>query len=132
MTIFELESYGSICKELKRIEEKLKEMRSSILYPKISTFKPMIQSNEKHDFTDMEIKIEELEEFYLEKKKEKIIKLVEVENLIENFINPQDRLLMGYKYIDGLTFEQIGEKMKKSDKTIKRWHKRILNKMNNI
>lgn len=74
---------------------------------------------------DAEAELKELEEKAAKAK-------MEIEEVISNLKNEDYERLLIYRYIDWLTWDEIGERMYFSRSTVKRWHKEALEIMENM
>ena len=77
---------------------------------------------------DLLIKIEEMIQRYHEKELELFNKQLDIESSIEK-LEPLERNVLRYRYIDGLRFEEISCKIKYSYRTVRRIHKRSIEKL---
>lgn len=68
---------------------------------------------------DAEAELKELEEKASKTK-------MEIEEMIANLKNDDFERILTYRYIDWLTWDEIGERMYLSRSTVKRWHKEAL------
>jgi len=103
----ELKNYLRMSTELKRLEEKIKETRHTLEKPKGSVLSHMPRGGEYKDFTDVLNDLVELQEFYNVQAKAIIAEQLRVETAIDALSDPIERAVLGYKYVDGLTWEQI-------------------------
>lgn len=127
MTKEELKQYRSLKREIGLLEENIKTLRTSLFSaPKLDG---MPKSNYSADRTSEIIaKIVDLENLL----QDKIDKYIETRTEIEVCINslPADeRLLMRYRYIEGMSWEETAVAMHYSWQHIHRIHGRILQKM---
>lgn len=74
---------------------------------------------------DAEAELKELEEKAAKAK-------MEIEDSISNLKNEDYERLLIYRYIDWLTWDEIGERMYMSRSTVKRWHKEALETMESM
>ncbi len=67
---------------------------------------------------------------YEEKLAVKIAKLVAIENEIDSVIDrledPDERMVLHYRYINNYSWTRIGEEMAADSHTVRRWHDRAL------
>jgi RNA polymerase sigma factor (sigma-70 family) len=68
---------------------------------------------------------------YEEKLSDRIARLVrledEIDSVIEQVIDPDERMVLHYRYINNFTWERIGDLMNADRHTVRRWHERALN-----
>lgn len=74
---------------------------------------------------DAEAELKELEEKAAKAK-------TDIEEVISNLENEDYKRLLIYRYIDWLTWDEIGERMYMSRSTVKRWHKEALETMESM
>lgn len=127
MTKTELLAYKNIKSELQDIEKRIDELRKDARNPKGISYSDMprgrggpISSQQRY----IE-QLEELSQMYEEKKAD----LVETQIVIERAISslPSDlRLLMRYRYIDGLRWGQVNDMMYISETQSKKLHRKAL------
>ena len=122
----ELKNYLRLTVELKRLEEKMETLRNKIEKPKSAVFTDTAKGGEKKDFTDMLDDLIELQEYYSERAKPIIAEQIRIENAIAQLADPIERAIMGYKYIDGFTWEEICVKIKYSWVQTHKYHGRAL------
>lgn len=66
-------------------------------------------------------------------KVKKISKVTTFNELLDNCtISPEEKMLMRLHYIDKKDFRYIGDELGYTEVTMKRWHKRILQKLNKM
>ena len=126
MTKQELKNYSRMNKELARLEEKIKVLRNKIESPKSAVLSGVTSSGERKDFTDYIDNIVELQEMYNRRAKAIIEEQIRIENAIARLDNPIERAVLGYYYIDGLTWEQICVKVNYSWNRIHHFHRKAL------
>ena len=110
------------------IEElgKLREMSSSISSP---TWEERVQTSRNTDapFVRSVFKIMELED----KINAEIDNLVElkkqIRTVIDEVANTDERMVLRYRYIHNLTWEQIGDELHADRTTVYRWHNSAIN-----
>jgi len=72
--------------------------------------------------------LEELSDLYEDKKADFVETQIAIERAISS-LPPELRLLMRYRYVDGLKWEEVNEKMHISHMTSVRMHKMALKKL---
>lgn len=133
MTEKDLQSYRSLCREMKQIESKIKQLEHS----KYSIKSPSWSDMPKYNFRDNDkignilVNIEEQIEKYWEKYKELLELQSKIEKAIGN-LEPIEREVIRYKYFDNKRFEEISCIIKYSYITVRRIHKKAIEKIENI
>ena len=108
----DLKQYPYIRAELKQLEDEIAELRSAIESPPktILDGMPKAKARNKDKMADLIAKLADLQTAY-ETKWDRLIELRrEIETAIET-LEPQDRLLMRYRYIEGMTWPRVTEKI---------------------
>ena len=130
MTEQDLKNYSNIKKELKQINERIQELehaKHSISSP-IWSDMPTGGHGDHDKIGLMLIRIEEQTEMYWDKYNN----LLELQNDIETSIeklDPIERTVIRYKYFEGKTFEDIADIINYSFMTVRRIHKRSIEKL---
>ena len=131
----DLQSYISIKRELNQINERIQELEHAKYNISSPTWSDMPTGGHgDHDkIGTMLIRIEEQSEMYWDKYKD----LLEMQNKIEKAIEklePIEREVIRYKYFEGKTFDDIADIINYSFTTVRRIHKRSVEKlkMNNF
>lgn len=127
MTKKELLAYKSIKSELKDINKRIDELRKDARSPKGISYSDMPRGRGEPISSQQRYieQLEELSQIYEERK----AKLVDTQIAIERAISslPSElRLLMRYRYIDGMRWEEIAETMHISIGTFHNWHNKAL------
>ena len=133
MTKQELQQYGAIKREVEQIDEELARLKSSIMSARgqIITDMPRASSPEGDSLSKGVIKMLKLEHLYQDMRAALCDKQAEIERALKA-LNPTERRLMRYRYIDGMTWEKICVKMGYAWAQIHRKHKECLEKINMI
>ncbi len=129
MTKDELKQYIKLEKELKQLEEMLEKLENEIHSPKITRLSDMPKGGKPVDIEDKIIKLIELRDIYNDKWDKLIDERKRIEQAIEKLQDPIQRALMRYKYIDGLTWEEVCVKLSYSWRQTHRMHSRALQNM---
>lgn len=125
-----LRQYTDVHKEIKHLEEELEKLEAKRLGPRISIITDM-PTSPSYSNDQMErnlIKLEELKEKYdqlLEKLCEAQLKIEERIDKLE----PHERDLIRYRYIDGLKWKDVCEKTGYSQRQMFRIHAAALKKL---
>lgn len=130
MTKKELFAYRPIKKELNALEKRIDELRKDARSPKGISYSDMPRGRGEPISSQQRYieQLEELSQIYEERK----AKLVDTQIAIERAISslPSElRLLMRYRYIDGLKWEEVNERLNISHMTSVRMHKSALKKL---
>ena len=103
----ELKNYLKMNIELTRLEDKIARIRNKVESPKTAMLTNDGKGGERKDFTDCVDELIELQESYDKRAKAIIAEQIHIENAIAALADPIERAVLGYKYIDGLNWEQI-------------------------
>lgn len=127
MTKTELLAYKNIKSEIQDIDKRISELRSEARSPKGVRYSDMPRGRGEPISSQQRYieQLEELSQLYEERK----AKLVKTQIAIERAISslPSElRLLMQYRYIDGMRWEEIAEIMHISIGTFHNWHNKAL------
>lgn len=111
MTKVELKEYRNIKVSIESIEEQIARLQSSIESPKVQQLSnvPKSQSNEDSIARAVE-KISELQDKYFVKLRDLVDKQIKIEEAIGTLPH-REQMLMRYRYIDSMTWEQIAVKI---------------------
>lgn len=126
-----LRNYRAIKAELEQLAEWLEEIEATLLYPKPQRLTGMPSAPTKDNdgaLVSMAARHMELQLRYTAKQAELHQAILDAENAIET-LNPIDRRILRYKYFEGLTFEQIAEKMHYSRQGITKRHRQALDRL---
>ena len=130
MTKERLRAYAEIKKEREQLRLQLEEIEAALYYPKIQrlTDMPAAPRDGNHQ-EDLAIYHIELQERYRAKMEELAAEQLAIEQAIES-LEPTARMLMRYRYIDGLKWEDICVTMSYSWRQMHRLHGEALKKLN--
>lgn len=130
MTKQELQQYGAIKREVEQLDEELARLKSSIMSARgqIITDMPRASSPEGDSLSKGVIKMVELEHLYQDMRAALCDKQAEIERALKA-LNPTERRLMRYRYIDGMTWEKVAQKMNYDYRWVTRLHGRALEKL---
>ena len=131
----DLQSYISIKRELNQINERIQELEHAKYNISSPTWSDMPTGGHgDHDkIGTMLIRIEEQSDMYWGKYNELLEIQKEIEKAIEK-LEPIEREVIRYKYFEGKTFDDIADIINYSFTTVRRIHKRSVEKlkMNNF
>ena len=126
MTKEELSSYYNLKKEIKQIEERIKEIDDTFL----SANRINGMRYEKRLSNPQEqrmILIEKYDKRLEEKKDEALKELMKIENFIDSINDPEIRMIFRYRYIELMEWNKIAMLVNMSERTVYRKHREILN-----
>ena len=126
----ELQDYRSMSKELERFEQKIIETRRRAENARSVKWSYTPSGTERRDFTDIVDELMELQEQYNRRAKEIIARQVRIEAAIAGLADPVERAVMGYRYVDGLSWEQICVKVAYSWNRVHHHHRKALENIN--
>lgn len=128
----ELKRYKKMEPELKRLEERISELENSIQNPKIPTISDMPKGGICSEPADRIIKLIELKELYTKKRDELISERVRIEKAINSLEDSTERALMGYRYIDGLNWNDVCVAISYEWAQTHRLHSKALNNLKHL
>lgn len=126
MTKEELSRYYYLKKEIKQIEERIKEIDDTFL----SANRINGMRYEKRLSNPQEqrmILIEKYDKRLEEKKDEALKELMKIENFIDSINDPEIRMIFRYRYIELMEWNKIVMLVHMSERTVYRKHREILN-----
>lgn len=124
-----LKSYTSLARERKQIEEQLARVEAAMTAPKAQVLDGMPKGSGGEDYmTRLVAKHIELGEKYQEKLSNLADAMLDIEHLIEG-LEPTERRLARYRYIDGMTWEEVCVAMSYSWRQVHRLRGRMLDKL---
>lgn len=126
MTKEELSRYYYLKKEIKQIEERIKEIDDTFL----SANRINGMRYEKRLSNPQEqrmILIEKYDKRLEEKKDEALKELMKIETFIDSINDPEIRMIFRYRYIELMEWNKIVMLVHMSERTIYRKHREILN-----
>ena len=128
-----LKNYKHITDEIKHIEEEIHILRSRAMSPRQPIISDMPKGSpiENDAMAALMVKFEELEEKYKVLLNDLLDKQRDIESIIES-LDPLERELIRYRYIDGWSWHKIQIKFGCSRRTIFRLHSKILKKIENV
>lgn len=111
MTKERLRNYQNIKKEREQLRQKLEEIEAALYYPKIQNLTGMpFHHSEGNPQEDLAIHHIELQEKYNAKLEELAAEQLAIETAIES-LDAHKRMLLRYRYIDGLKWEEVCVRM---------------------
>lgn len=131
MTKERLRNYQNIKKEREQLRHQLEEIEASLYYPKIQQLTDMPAGGgpkEGNPQEDMMLHHIELQERYRAKLEELAAEQLAIEEAIES-LDETERMLLRYRYIDGLKWEEVCVKIGYSWTQTHEHHGRALQKL---
>lgn len=124
-----LRRYNDLKREQVQLEEELIKLETTMTSPKIQRVTDMPKGSKRTDpMLDIVARHIELQERYKTQIAQLLEAQIEIENIIEN-LEPRERQLARYRYLDGMTWEAICVAMRYSWKQIHRIHNAMLIKL---
>ena len=114
-----LSQYRAIQKEIAQLEKQIDRLEALARSPRISHLTGMPRAGRVSDGMGIVAKIEDLRAQYYAK----LSQFLELQSITESIISGlghEERIIVRYKYIDGLTIADIARRVNYSEKTIKR------------
>lgn len=135
MTKIELREYQSIQKELKQINEMIRELNSRIYSPRVPILTGLpgaanVLPGSAQERTATEVI--ELKAHYEDKIKELYQKRLRIERAIDEVENGEQRRLLRYRYISGNSWEKIAQRIPCSIRTVHRIHAEALKEISKV
>ncbi len=129
MTKERLRKYQSIKKEREQLRQQLEEIETALYYPKVQRLTGMpshhVEGNPQEDLVLHHL---ELQERYRAKMEDLAAEQLAIETAIES-LDPTARMLLRYRYIDGLKWEEVCVRMGYSWTQTHEHHGRALQKL---
>ena len=112
MTKERLRNYQDLKREYEQLRQQLEEIEAKLYYPKIHQLTDIPGAGQKHGNPQevLTIRYIELQECYRAKMEELAAKQLAVESAFEG-LDPDKRMLMRYRYIDGLKWDEVCARM---------------------
>lgn len=128
-----LSQYRDVKKEIDHIEEELKRLEMRMLSPRASILSdvPKGPISNSDQMADNLIKLEELRDKYKSLLEELCERQLKVEEAIAE-LEPLERDLIRYRYVDGLMWRDVSEKIGYAQRQTHRIHDKILEKLENF
>lgn len=126
MTKERLKNYRRLRDELGRLSARLAECEAGLYAPKAQRLTGMPSAPSKGNaMEDMAVRHMQLQALYQSRWEELAAELLAIETAIES-LDPTARLLCCWRYIDGLPWEQVCERMNYSWSQVHNLHRRAL------
>lgn len=121
--------YKLLKQEQEQIEETINRMEAEMTAPRILTIDGMPKWQSSEDpMLNYVIKRVELMDKYREKCTQLIDAQAEIETMIDN-LEPTERQLVRYRYLDGMTWEEVCVAMNYSWRQTHRIHSRLIGRL---
>lgn len=125
----DLIKYHKVKQEIFQIKEKLAEIEETYTQVKAMKIDGLPKGKSVNDYiADAIIKIEELKSVYNKKISEILEFQIKIENAIDE-LEPEERILIRKRYIDGLKWEEVCQELNISWRTAHRLNKKIMEKI---
>lgn len=116
---------------IKAMNQEIEELRRLSTTVQSLQYGERVQTsrNTEARFVKILFRIEEYEE-QIAKKMDQHVKLKkQISEVINAIDNPDEKLVLHLRYIQGETWESIGETLFVDERTVRRWHSKALNKI---
>lgn len=120
-----LNSYPRARREVARLEAQLEELRTNKMSLKVVN-DGMPKGSGTSDLSAYAARMDELERSLTEKRYVRIQEFVKVQDAIEEMEDDQEKLLLTYRYLRGMTWERVAEEMNYSWQHVHKIHARAL------
>ena len=129
MTKDRLRNYASLKEEREQLRRQLDELEATLYYPKIQRLNDMPSSPSKENTLELMVARHiELQERYEAKITEMTKEMLLIEEAIDA-LEPTARMLLRYRYLDGLKWEEVCVRMNYSWMQTHRIHANALNQL---
>ena len=129
MTKDRLRNYANLKEECEQLRRQLEELEATLYYPKIQRLNGMPSAPSKENTLELMIaRHVELQEKYEAKIAEMTAEMLQIEVAIET-LDPTARMLLRYRYMDGLKWEEVCVRMNYSWMQTHRIHANALNQL---
>ena len=129
MTKERLRNYANLKEEREQLRRQLDELEATLYYPKIQRLNGMPSSPSKENTLELMVaRHVELQERYEAKLAEMTKEMLLIEEAIDA-LEPTARMLLRYRYLDGLKWEEVCVRMNYSWMQTHRIHANALNQL---
>ena len=129
MTKERLRNYATLREEREQLRRQLEELEATLYYPKIQRLTGMPSAPSKENPLELMVaRHVELQERYEAKIAEMTTEMLSIEEAIEG-LDPTSRMLLRYRYLDGLKWEEVCVRMNYSWMQTHRIHANALNQL---
>ena len=124
-----MKSYANLKEECEQLRRQLDELEATLYYPKIQRLNDMPSSPSKENTLELMVARHiELQERYEAKIAEMTKEMMLIEEAIDA-LDPTARMLLRYRYLDGLKWEEVCVRMNYSWMQTHRIHANALNQL---
>ena len=124
-----MKSYANLKEECEQLRRQLDELEATLYYPKIQRLNDMPSSPSKENTLELMVARHiELQERYEAKITEMTKEMLLIEEAIDA-LEPTARMLLRYRYLDGLKWEEVCVRMNYSWMQTHRIHANALNQL---
>jgi len=124
-----LRNYANLKEEREQLRRQLEELEATLYYPKIQRLNGMPSAPSKENTLELMVaRHVELQEKYAAKIAEMTAEMIQLEAAIEK-LEPTARMLLRYRYMDGLKWEEVCVRMNYSWMQTHRIHAAALNQL---
>ena len=124
-----LRNYANLKEEREQLRRQLEELEATLYYPKIQRLNGMPSAPSKENTLELMVaRHVELQEKYAAKIAEMTAEMIQLEAAIEK-LEPTARMLLRYRYMDGLKWEEVCVRMNYSWMQTHRIHAAALNRL---
>lgn len=117
-----LQSYQVAKRDVTRLEEQLAELRIGKMSPGCNIGDGLPYARNATDLSGYAVKVDELEKEIMEARYRRILAYQRARNCIEALGNEREKMLLTYRYIRGLKWEEICVKMDYKWRQVHRIH----------
>ena len=117
-----LQSYQLAKRDVTRLEEQLAELRIGKMSPGCDIGDGLPHANNATDLSGYAAKVDELEDEIIAARYQRILAYQQVRNCIEALEDEREKMLLTYRYIRGLKWEEICVKMDYKWRQVHRIH----------
>lgn len=132
MTREQLRECHQVARELRDLQERIARLDSRLQSPRSSRPRRVrgARPDQSDPFTELvDLKVN-LEGTYREKEQELWLRQLEIEEAIDDAaLTSLERRLMRHRYFDGMTWEEVAEKLDYEERQVRRIHGHVLSKM---
>jgi DNA-directed RNA polymerase specialized sigma subunit len=129
MTKNELKKYRQLVAERDNLRERIEKLELEITSPKIQIITDMPKCFANADKSSVIDTLIDLKRHYKRLWKKCVIKCHKIEKSIEKLVNPTERMILRYYYIDGLKWEEVCVRINYEYAHVHRLHKTALKKL---
>ena len=119
--------YQHIQREIEDIDRRMAQVRLKYAAPSAINYSDMPKAhNSNHDLSDYVAKMDELTDYMISKYTRLRGIEIDIYMLVDRMENQQERELLRYRYIDGMTWTQVADAMLTTERNVYFIHGRAL------